>query len=96
MFTINQRRLQRYQQLQLKSLVDEDSIDDLNTQLRIAKLDIQAAQQGLEQAQAILKEAYQELNKTEFIAPISGVITEVGVRTVKLLSLVPPILAPHC
>ncbi|TMO67012.1 efflux RND transporter periplasmic adaptor subunit [Pseudoalteromonas aurantia] len=76
----NKRKLERHSELFTSNLVGQDLIDELRTQLRIAKYDIQAAKQGLGQAQASLKEATQELAKTEFRAPISGVITQVGVK----------------
>ncbi|BBN83058.1 secretion protein HlyD [Pseudoalteromonas sp. A25] len=75
-----ERKLKRYNELFAKNLVGQDLIDELSTELQIAKFDIQVAKQGLGQAQASLKEAKQELAKTEFRAPISGVITQVGVK----------------
>ncbi|WP_395338227.1 efflux RND transporter periplasmic adaptor subunit [Ningiella sp. W23] len=74
------QQLERQKKLQSKGLSSVDAIDELETSLTIAKLEIESTQASIVGKQALLDEARQELAKTVFTSPIDGLVVDVGVK----------------
>ncbi|XOV80906.1 MAG: efflux RND transporter periplasmic adaptor subunit [Aestuariibacter sp.] len=75
-----QRQLTRQQTLLQKGLVQQESIDDLKSQVDIAKFNVHSAQALLQQSQASLKFVQDQLRKTTFTAPMDGLIASLDIK----------------
>ncbi len=71
-------------QLELKranpTLVSDEQVEQLKTQVDIAEAQLAAAQNGIAQASASLRDAQSLLAKTTIYAPMSGRVTRLNVR----------------
>jgi len=74
------RQLKRQQQLASKGLIQQELLDNLQSEQQLALLQQQAAQHQLAQSLAAEKQATDLLAKTELRSPISGVIVAVDVK----------------
>jgi len=74
------RQLKRQQQLANKGLIQQELLDNLQSEQQLALLQQQAAQHQLAQSLAAEKQATDLLAKTELRSPISGVIVAVDVK----------------
>lgn len=75
-----QRQLQRQQKLLRNKLVQQETVDLLQSELQIAEIAVAAARQQLMQSEANLAMAQDALKKTEFRAPIKGLLVSVEVK----------------
>jgi HlyD family secretion protein len=75
-----QRQLDRQQQLLHKKLVQVETVDLLQSEVKIAQIAISAAQAQQTQSVASLLMAQDALKKTEFRAPIAGLLVSVDVK----------------
>ena len=75
-----ERQLKRQQQLASKGLIQQELLDNLQSEKQLALLQQQAAEQQLAQSLAAEKQAADLLAKTELRSPISGVIVAVDVK----------------
>jgi HlyD family secretion protein len=75
-----QRQLDRQQQLLQKKLVQVETVDLLQSEVKIAQIAISAAQAQQTQSVASLLMAQDALKKTEFRAPIAGLLVSVDVK----------------
>ncbi|WP_434927734.1 efflux RND transporter periplasmic adaptor subunit [Shewanella sp. HL-SH5] len=74
------RRAKQHIGLVAKGLMDKDTSAQLQSQLRIAQIDVLAAQQGLEQYRATMVQSQNRLDKTRFVAAIDGLISTVDIK----------------
>ncbi len=74
------RQLARNERLLADGLVQQETVDDLQSLVDIAEIDVKAAQTGLQQAQASLSFAKDQLAKTAFIAPMDGLISSLDIK----------------
>lgn len=75
-----QRQLRRQRSLLAQGLVQQESIDDLLSQVDIARFNVSSAQAMLQQSEAALKFAQDQLRKTTFIAPMDGLIASLDIK----------------
>lgn len=75
-----QRQLDRQQQLLQKKLVQVETVDLLKSEVKIAQIAVTAAKEQLTQSVASLLMAEDALKKTEFRAPIAGLLVSVDVK----------------
>lgn len=76
-----QRQVKRNRSLLTQKLVQQETVDALQSQLDIARINTQAAQAQLEQAQAALILAKDRLRKTLFVAAMDGLLASVDIKT---------------
>ena len=62
------------------TLVSDEQVEQLKTQVDIAQAQLEAAQNGIAQSQASLRDAQSLLAKTTIYAPMSGRVTRLNVR----------------
>ena len=62
------------------TLVSDEQVEQLKTQVDIAQAQLEAAQNGIAQSQASLRDAQSFLAKTTIYAPMSGYVTRLNVR----------------
>ncbi|MCH8536907.1 MAG: efflux RND transporter periplasmic adaptor subunit [Alkalimonas sp.] len=74
------RQFERQQQMYNSGLIQQETIDSLQSQLDIAHINIQAAEAALQQGQASLAMAEDNLSKTIYRAPISGLLSTVDIK----------------
>lgn len=75
-----QRNLERTAQLYKAKYINGSSYDDAVHQVDLAKVDLSASRESLEQANALLSQSKEHLAKTEVRAPIDGTVTAVPIK----------------
>ena len=75
-----QRQFSRQQQLYSSGLIQQETIDSLQSQLDIAHINVRASQAALQQGQATLAMAEDNLSKTVYRAPIAGLLSTVDIK----------------
>jgi len=70
----------RYQQLRESGVIDANTYDEVRSQRDQSQVELQSATQQSRQTEASLKEAREQLAKTELRAPISGRLTAVKIK----------------
>jgi HlyD family secretion protein len=60
--------------------ISESEFENVKTSFQVAQADVKAALFNVESAEASLKEAYENLNKTTIYAPMSGTISKLSVE----------------
>jgi len=70
----------RYQQLRESGVIDANSYDEIRTQRDQSKVDLSSSIQQALQTEAQLKQAREQLAKTELRAPISGRVTQLTIK----------------
>lgn len=74
------KRFERQQAMFASKLTDEDSYDSMQSDLALARVDLQSSQESLAQARAALEQAENLLSKTRITSPIDGVVIQVDVK----------------
>jgi HlyD family secretion protein len=62
------------------TLVSDEQVEQLKTQVEVARANLEAAQNGIAQSQASLRDAQSLLAKTTIYAPMSGRVTRLNVE----------------
>ena len=62
------------------TLVSDEQVEQLKTQMEVAEAQLEAANNGIAQAQASLRDAQSMLAKTTIFAPMSGKVTRLNVE----------------
>ncbi|MDX1538507.1 efflux RND transporter periplasmic adaptor subunit [Arsukibacterium sp.] len=75
-----QRQFDRQQQLYNSGLIQQETIDSLQSQLDIARINVRSAEAALQQGQAMLAMAEDNLSKTLYRAPIAGLLATVDIK----------------
>lgn len=70
----------RSQRLAEAKFIDTSKYEDALHQYNVAKVDLHAARESMQQANAALDQALKRLDKTEVRAPISGTVTAVQIK----------------
>jgi HlyD family secretion protein len=63
------------------TLVSDEQVEQLKTQVEVAEAQLSAARNGIAQAQASLRDATSALSKTTIVAPMSGRVTRLNVES---------------
>ena len=74
------KRFERQQAMFASNLTDEDSYDAMQSDLALARVDLQSFQESLAQARAALEQAENLLSRTRITSPIDGVVIQVDVK----------------
>jgi len=61
-------------------LISQEALEQLETQKAVADANVDAAQRAVDQAQANLRDAQDQLSKTTIVAPIAGQVTRLSVE----------------
>jgi len=75
-----ERRHRNQAELLKKNLVDQDSFDNLENELDVARVDLRSQQEALAQARAALAQSEDLLAKTRIVSPIDGLVIQVDVK----------------
>jgi HlyD family secretion protein len=70
----------RYQQLRESGMIDANTYDEVRSQRDQSKVELDSTMQQSRQTEASLKEAREQLAKTELRAPISGRVTALKIK----------------
>jgi HlyD family secretion protein len=73
-------KVNRYQALQGKGMVDANSLEQLVSARDLAEVDLRTSREQLSQAQAQLSQAQEQLAKTEIRSPLDGKVTAIYVK----------------
>ena len=74
------KRFERQQAMFARNLTDEDSYESVQSDLALARVDLQSSQESLSQARAALDQAENLLSKTRITSPIDGVVIQIDVK----------------
>jgi len=75
-----QDRFERQKALFKAKLVDEDSFENLENELALARVDLRSLQESLQQARAALNQSRELLDKTRIRSPIDGLVIQIDVK----------------
>lgn len=75
-----QKKWQRYTQLRAQGMVDAATYDDIVSQRDLSQVELRTATAALQQTQAQLTQAREQLAKTQIRAPLAGVVTAVLIK----------------
>lgn len=75
-----QRQFARQKQMHSSGLIQQETIDSLQSQLDIAQINIEASKAALQQGEASLAMAEDNLSKTIYRAPIAGLLSTVDIK----------------
>lgn len=70
----------RAQKLAAQQLIDRNSLEEARLAVEQARAQLATSTQSLQQAQAVLGNAYEQLSKTEIRAPIAGRIVDLPIK----------------
>lgn len=73
-------RFERQKTMYAKKLVDQDSFQQIESELELARVDQRSLAESLSQAQAALEQSEELLDKTKITSPIDGVVIEVDTK----------------
>ncbi len=73
-------RFDRQKTMYAKKLVDEDSFQQIESELALAHVDQRSLEESLSQAKAALDQSEELLDKTRITSPIDGVVIEVDTK----------------
>lgn len=75
-----EKQLVRKQTLLAKGLEQQEVVDDLDSKVDVASIQVRASVANLERSQAALKFVQDQLAKTSFIAPMSGLVSSLDIK----------------
>jgi len=73
------RRIEQQKIMHERGFIDEESYKRLGSDTRIMKIDLEIARERFRQQQALVAQARDRLEKTQFKAPMDGLITRIDV-----------------
>ncbi len=71
----------RYESLREQNLIDQNTYEEIATQRDLAEVELNTSRAMLRQTEAQMKEAREQLAKTEIRSPISGKVTAIFIKT---------------
>lgn len=75
-----ERRHRNARELVDDRLIDQDSYDNLVSELGVARVELRSQREGLSQAQGALAQARDLLAKTRIVSPLDGIVIQVDVK----------------
>jgi HlyD family secretion protein len=73
-------KVKRFEALQANGMVDANSLQELTSARDLAEVDLRTSREALSQAQAQLRQAEEQLAKTEIRSPLDGKVTAIYVK----------------
>lgn len=70
----------RYEQLRERNLIDQNTYEEIATQRDLARVELDTSRAMLRQTEAQMKEAREQLAKTEIRSPIAGKVTAIFIK----------------
>ena len=75
-----QNQLKRKEELHDKKMIADQQVDDARYAVELAQVDLRNSKEGLDQAEAVLKQYRERLEKTNIRAPIAGTVTAIDIK----------------
>lgn len=75
-----EKRWRRQANLLSQGLQQQEIVDDLQNQVNLARIEVKSAEANLAQSQATLKFVQDQLAKTSFVAPMSGLVSSLDIK----------------
>ncbi len=75
-----ERRLNNQRELLKRNLVDEDTVENLQIETDMARVDLASHQEALAQSRAARAQSADLLSKTSILSPIDGIVIQVDVK----------------
>lgn len=75
-----QNQLKRKEELHDKKMIADQQVDDARYAVELAKVDLRTSREGLSQAEAVLRQNRERLEKTNIRAPMTGTVTALDIK----------------
>lgn len=73
-------KIRRYEALRERGLIEATKYDELVTQKEVAEVEVRASEEAVTQAEALLQQSRQRLQRTEIRSPIDGKVTSISIK----------------
>ena len=73
-------QFKRKEELHEKKMIPDQQLDDAHYAVELAKVDLRNSRESLQQAEAVLKQFREQLEKTIIRAPITGTVTALDIK----------------
>lgn len=77
---LRERQFARSKTLVEARMIDQSRFDEERNQLELARVELKSSEEDLRRAEAVLKEAREQLAKTEILAPIGGTVVSLPIK----------------
>jgi HlyD family secretion protein len=77
---LRERQFARTKALLEARMIDTSRFDEERNQLELARVELKSSEEDLRRAEAVLKEAREQLAKTEILAPIAGKVVALPIK----------------
>jgi HlyD family secretion protein len=78
--SLRQKQFERSSKLIEARMIDQSRFDEDRNQLELAKVELKSSEEALRRADAVLKEAREQMAKTDILAPISGTVVALPIK----------------
>ncbi|AVP97591.1 hypothetical protein C7S18_10450 [Ahniella affigens] len=77
---LREKQFERSNKLIAARMIDQSRFDEDRNQLELARVELKSSEEDLRRAEAVLKEAREQLEKTDILAPITGTIVALPIK----------------
>ncbi len=78
--SLRQKQFERSNKLIEARMIDQSRFDEDRNQLELARVELKSSEEALRRADAVLKEAREQMAKTDILAPISGTVVALPIK----------------
>ncbi len=77
---LREKQFERSNKLIAARMIDQSRFDEDRNQLELARVELKSSEEALRRADAVLKEAREQMAKTDILAPISGTVVALPIK----------------
>jgi len=77
---LREKQFERSNKLIAARMIDQSRYDEDRNQLELARVELRSSEEALRRAEAVLKEAREQMAKTDILAPISGTVVALPIK----------------
>lgn len=77
---LREKQFERSNKLIAARMIDQSRFDEDRNQLELAKVELKSSEEDLRRAEAVLKEAREQMEKTDILAPITGTVVALPIK----------------
>lgn len=78
--SLREKQFERSNKLLAARMIDQSRFDEDRNQLELARVELKSSEEDLRRAEAVLKEAREQLAKTDILAPITGTVVALPIK----------------
>jgi HlyD family secretion protein len=77
---LSEKQFERSSKLIAARMIDQNRFDEDRNRLELARVELKSSEEALRRADAVLKEAREQMAKTDILAPISGTVVALPIK----------------